>query len=131
VIPHGLAAREIDHEGITRLHKVETMHERKALMADLSDAFIALPGGIGTLEELTEMWSWAYLGIHRKPLGLLNVTGYFDPLLAFMDRALEEGFVRDVHRELLTVATEPDELLDALEVYEPPELLQWIDPAER
>ncbi len=131
VIPHGLAAREVDHPGITHLHKVESMHERKAMMADLSDAFIAMPGGIGTLEELTEMWSWAYLGIHRKPIGLLNVAGYFDPLLEFMDRALEEGFVRDVHRRLLTVADHPRSLLDALEAYEPPELLQWVSSADR
>jgi uncharacterized protein (TIGR00730 family) len=131
VIPHGLAAREVDHEGVTHLHKVDSMHERKALMADLSDAFIAMPGGIGTLEELAEMWSWAYLGIHRKPIGLLNVAGYYDPLLRFMDVAFEEGFVRDVHRQLLLVAEEPEALLDALAAYEPPELLQWVDAAGR
>jgi uncharacterized protein (TIGR00730 family) len=90
VIPHALAAREVDHPGVTILHKVETMHERKAMMADLADAFITMPGGIGTLEELTEIWSWAYLGIHHKPVGLLNVAGYYDPLLAFMDGALED-----------------------------------------
>jgi uncharacterized protein (TIGR00730 family) len=131
VIPHGLAAREVDHQGITRLHKVSSMHERKAMMADLSDAFVALPGGIGTLEELTEMWSWAYLGIHRKPIGILNVAGYFDPLLRFMDAALEEGFVREIHRELLLVAQDPETLLDDIESYEPPELLQWVDAAGR
>lgn len=131
VIPYGLAAREVDHQGITKLHRVRSMHERKALMADLSDAFVALPGGIGTLEELTEMWSWGYLGIHRKPMGLLNVAGYYDPMLEFMDAALREGFVRDVHRELLRVASEPEALLDQLESYEPPSLMQWVDAGER
>lgn len=131
VIPHGLAAREVDHGGVTELHKVETMHERKAMMADLADGFITMPGGIGTLEELTEMWSWAYLGIHRKPLGLLNVAGYFDPLLAFMDGALDAGFVQPVHRELLTVANDPVTLLDALVAYEPPELMQWVTAEDR
>jgi uncharacterized protein (TIGR00730 family) len=131
VIPHGLAAREVDHDRLSKLHKVDTMHERKALMADLSDAFIALPGGIGTLEELTEMWSWAYLGIHRKPLGLLNVAGYFDSLLAFMDSALDAGFVQPVHRELLTVAETPESLVEAILAYEPPELLQWVSEKDR
>jgi uncharacterized protein (TIGR00730 family) len=131
VIPHALAAREVDHPGLTKLHKVDTMHERKAMMADLADAFITMPGGIGTLEELSEIWSWAYLGIHRKPVGLLNVGGYFDDLLRFIERATAEGFVRPVHREVLVVATTPGELLDALAAYEPPQLMQWIVPGER
>lgn len=131
VIPHALAAREVDHPGVTKLHKVDTMHERKAMMADLSDAFITMPGGIGTLEELSEIWSWAYLGIHHKPVGLLNVDGYYDPLLAFMDRALQAGFVQPVHRELLQVASQPAALVDALTTYEPPDLMQWVVPRER
>jgi uncharacterized protein (TIGR00730 family) len=131
VIPHALAAREVDHPGVTILHKVETMHERKAMMADLADAFITMPGGIGTLEELTEIWSWAYLGIHHKPVGLLNVAGYYDPLLAFMDGALEDGFVQPVHRDLLQVAASPPELLDKIAAYEPPELMRWVSPDRR
>lgn len=131
VIPHGLAAREVDHVGVTKLHKVSSMHERKGRMADLASAFIALPGGIGTLEELSEMWSWAYLGIHRKPVGILNVNGYYDELLAFMSRALTDGFVKPIHRELLLTATEPETLLDRIDRYEPPELLQWITQEER
>jgi uncharacterized protein (TIGR00730 family) len=131
VIPHALAAREVDHPGVTILHKVETMHERKAMMADLADAFITMPGGIGTLEELTEIWSWAYLGIHHKPVGLLNVDGYYDPLLAFMDGALQAGFVQPVHRDLLQVAASPPELLDNIAAYEPPELMRWVSPDRR
>src|SRR5690606_23868839 len=100
VIPHGLAAREVGHPGLTELHKVDTMHERKALMADLSDGFVALPGGLGTLEELMEVWTWAQLGIHRRPVGLLNVDGYYDGLLTFVDHAVAEGFVREGHRAL-------------------------------
>lgn len=131
VIPHGLLAREIGHEGLTRLHVVGSMHERKALMADLADAFVALPGGIGTLEELMEAWTWGYLGIHRKPVGLLNVEGYYDALLAWVDRAVADGFLREVHRELLLTSTEPDDLLARLAAYAPPELPRWASPAER
>jgi uncharacterized protein (TIGR00730 family) len=131
VIPHALAAREVDHPGLTALHTVNTMHERKALMADLSDAFVALPGGIGTLEEIMEVWTWAYLGIHRKPVGLLNVEGYFDPLLAWVERATADGFLRDIHRDLLVTADEPGALLDALAVHDPPRVLAWLDRSGR
>lgn len=131
VIPHGLAAREVDHIGVKKLHKVSSMHERKGLMADLSSAFVALPGGIGTLEELSEMWSWAYLGIHRKPVGILNINGYYDDLLTFMNRALSDGFVKPIHRDLLLTADDPETILDLIENYEAPELLQWVTEEER
>lgn len=131
VIPHALAAREVGHPSLTKLHTVDTMHERKALMADLSDAFIALPGGIGTLEELMEVWTWSYLGIHRKPVGLLNVEGYFGPLLAWVERATADGFLRDVHRDLLVVEEEPGALLDALAAHDPPRVLSWLDRSGR
>ena len=130
VIPYGLAAREVDHPGLTALHKVDTMHERKALMADLSDGFVALPGGLGTLEELMEVWTWAQLGIHRRPVGLLNVAGYFDGLLAFVDHAVAEGFVREGHRALLLVRETPEDLLDALGAYDPPEVPRWLTSGE-
>jgi hypothetical protein len=130
VIPHALAAREVDHPGLTALHKVDTMHERKALMAELSDGFIALPGGLGTLEELMEVWTWVQLGIYRSPVGMLNVAGYFDGLLSFVDHAVAEGFVRPVHRDLLVVADTPLALLDALEAWQPPDVPHWLDPDE-
>ena len=130
VIPHALAAREVDHTGLTALHKVETMHERKALMAELADGFVALPGGIGTLEELMEVWTWMQLGIHRQPVGLLNVAGYFDGLLAFVDHAVAEGFVRPAHRDLLLVADTPAALLDALDGWQPPDVPRWLDSDE-
>ncbi len=130
VIPHALAAREVDHTGLTALHKVETMHERKALMAELADGFVALPGGIGTLEELMEVWTWMQLGIHRQPVGLLNVAGYFDGLLAFVDHAVAEGFVRPAHRDLLLVAETPAALLDALDGWQPPDVPRWLDSDE-
>lgn len=131
VIPHGLMAREVGHEGLTRLHVVGSMHERKGAMADLADAFVALPGGIGTLEELMEVWTWGYLGIHRKPVGLLNVEGYFDPLLAWVDRAVAEGFLREGHRDLLLTAATPEAFLDRLAAYVPPDLPRWAEPTER
>lgn len=130
VIPHGLAAREVDHTGLTALHKVGTMHERKALMADLSDGFVALPGGLGTLEELMEVWTWAQLGIHRKPVGLLNVAGYFDSLLAFVDHAVAEGFVHEAYRAMLLVRDRSDTLLDALSAYAPPNTPRWLDSSD-
>jgi uncharacterized protein (TIGR00730 family) len=114
VIPEALMEREIAMFEVTRLHVVATMHERKAMMGDLSDAFAALPGGLGTLEELFEVWTWAQLGLHAKPLGLLNVEGFYDPLLAHVDRARAEGFVPEAHLELLHVLTDPRELVEAL-----------------
>lgn len=115
VIPQALMAREVGHTGLTALHVVDTMHERKALMASSSDAFVMLPGGLGTLEELFEVWTWGMLGLHHKPYGVLNVGGFFDPLLAFLDRAVEEGFVRAEQRAELVVETDARALLVALE----------------
>jgi uncharacterized protein (TIGR00730 family) len=114
VIPESLRVREVAHGGLTELRVVGSMHERKALMADLSDGFVALPGGLGTLEELLEISTWSQLGLHRKPIGLLNVGGYFDPLLAQLDRAVEDGFLRPEHRKLLIVADGVSSLLDAV-----------------
>jgi uncharacterized protein (TIGR00730 family) len=116
VIPRGLVDREIAHAGLTQLHVVETMHERKAMMAELADAFVALPGGIGTLEELFEVWTWGQLGLHDKPYGVLNVSGYYTPLIRFLDHAVDDGFVRPRQRAHLTVADDPGTLLDRLSV---------------
>jgi uncharacterized protein (TIGR00730 family) len=127
VIPRALIDREIGHPGLTELRVVDSMHERKAQMADLSDAFVALPGGIGTLEELIEVYTWSQLGLHSKPCGLLNVTGYYDALAAFLDHAVTEGFLRAQHRAVLTVADEPSALLDRLAGFEPPTVRKWID----
>jgi uncharacterized protein (TIGR00730 family) len=112
VIPRRLAEREVAHQGLAELLVVETMHARKALMADLSDAFVALPGGFGTLDEFFEIVTWAQLGFHSKPVGLINVEGFFDPVLSFVDYALREGFVRPEHRRLILVANCIEELLD-------------------
>jgi uncharacterized protein (TIGR00730 family) len=114
VMPRTLVDREIAHGGLSELRIVNTMHERKALMAELADAFIALPGGIGTLEELFEIWTWGQLGIHQKPYGLLNVHGYYSPLIEFLDHAVDEGFVRPGQRALLHVASDARALLDLL-----------------
>jgi uncharacterized protein (TIGR00730 family) len=115
VIPAALAERELAHSRATGLHVVRTMHERKALMADLSDAFVALPGGMGTLDELFEILTWAQLGFHAKPVGLLDVAGYFEPLMAFVDRARDEGFVRAQDRAILQVDTDAARLIGRLE----------------
>lgn len=114
VIPRSLEEREAAHRGLTTLHVVETLHERKALMHELSDAFVALPGGFGTLDELFETVTWAQLGLHTKPIGLVNVNGYFDDLLAFVDAATAQGFVSEVNRKLVTVRTDAPSLLDQL-----------------
>jgi len=127
IIPRSLQAREVEHRGITTLHVVGTMHERKALMAELSDAFVALPGGLGTLDELFEIWTWAQLGEHAKPCGLLNVRGFFDPLIRHVDHAVAEGFVRAAHRAMLLVDTDPDVLLDRFARYEAPVVGKWVD----
>jgi uncharacterized protein (TIGR00730 family) len=121
VIPRGLVERELAHTGLTELRVVETLHERKALMAELSDAFIALPGGLGTLEELTEVLSWAQLDLHAKPIGLLDVSGYFAALDAFLDHALAEGFVAERHRRLLLRDEDVDVLLDRFASWAAPE----------
>jgi uncharacterized protein (TIGR00730 family) len=115
VIPRQLMEREVAHRSLTDLHVVATMHERKALMAQLADAFVALPGGIGTLEELVEMLTWAQLGLHAKPIGIINVDGYYDSFLAFLQHAVGEGFLSPAHRERLLVASDPEALLDELD----------------
>lgn len=127
VIPRMLVEREVANKALTDLRVVESMHERKAMMAKLADGFIALPGGIGTLEEFFEIWTWAQLGMHDKPCGLLNVAGYFDPLLEFLDRAVAEKFVRDVHRKMVIVESDAVELLSRFEAYEPPRVVKWIN----
>lgn len=126
VIPEFLVSKELAHQGLTRLETVESMHDRKARMAELSDAFIALPGGYGTLEEFCEVLTWAQLGLHQKPHGLLNIAGYYDPLLQFFDQAVSEKLVRPVHRSLVLEATEPETLLDRLSAYEPQSVDKWI-----
>lgn len=114
VIPEALIAREIAHEGLTELRLVRSMHERKRAMAELADGFVALPGGMGTLEDLTEILTWAQLGLHRKPFGMLNVAGYFTPWLRFLDHAVDEGFIKREHRAMLAVDDDPDALLREL-----------------
>jgi uncharacterized protein (TIGR00730 family) len=118
VIPKALMAREHGHGGLTELRVVDSMHARKALMADLSDGFVALPGGIGTLEELFEVWTWAQLGFHRKPCGLIDVGGFFAPLVGFLDHVVAEGFLNCASRSILSVANSPDELLARFSAYE-------------
>lgn len=127
VIPAQLVEREVAHEGLPDLRVVGSMHERKALMAELSDAFVAVPGGIGTLEELIEVFTWAQLGVHRSPVALLNVAGYYDGLIAFFDHAAQEGFLRARTREMLVVEAEPERLIERLRAFTAPDVPQWID----
>lgn len=127
VIPDGLFSKEVPHAGLTDLRIVKSMHERKHLMADLSDGFVAMPGGIGTLEELTEIYTWSQLGLHRKPCGLLNVDGYFDHLLQFLDHAVDEGFLKPNQRNTLIVRDEPGHLLNDFASYQPPLTGKWLD----
>ena len=131
VIPTALVELEVAHPGLTELRTVKSMHERKALMADLSDGFMALPGGAGTLEELFEIWTWAQLGHHRKPVGVLNVAGFFDRLLAFLDHQAGERFMRPEHRAILLADTDPAGLLGRFESYEAPVVEKWIRRGER
>ena len=130
VIPRGLWEREVGHRGLTELHVVESMHERKALMASLSDAFVALPGGLGTLEEIFEVWTWGQLGIHRKPCGFLDAAGYFTPLMTFLDQAVAAGFIRPQHRSSAIVDSDPVRLLDRLHHHQPPDVQKWLGPHE-
>ncbi|MDQ7859126.1 MAG: TIGR00730 family Rossman fold protein [Armatimonadota bacterium] len=126
VIPRALVAKEVAHEGLTALHVVDTMHERKALMVDLADGFVALPGGVGTLDELSEVLSWAQLGLHRKPCGVLNVDGYFDALLAMLDRGVADGFIRAEDRAFLLVDDAPALLLDRMSAHRPAPVPRWV-----
>jgi uncharacterized protein (TIGR00730 family) len=125
VIPQALVDWEVAHGGLTDLRIVTSMHERKAVMADLADAFIALPGGLGTLDELAEILTWAQLGLHRKPIGVLDADGYFAPLLAFLDSAVRAGFVQPMHRAMLLVDDDAERLLDAFRAYRPPPPFKW------
>jgi len=128
IIPRHLADKEVAHQGLSELRVTSTMHERKALMAELSDGFVALPGGFGTLEEFTEILTWSQLGLHAKPCGLLDVADFYRSLLAFVDHAVAERFVRPEHRSLVLVDTEPGQLLDAMEAWSPlPPGDKWID----
>lgn len=127
VIPRALFDREISHRGLTKLHVVESMHERKKLIADLADAFLALPGGAGTLEEIFEQWTWAQLGIHKKPCGLLNVNDYFAPIRAMVDRAVSEGFSKPTFAAMLAVEDNLEVLLDLFKNYRPG-APRWSDP---
>ena len=131
VIPQALMDREIAHPDVADMRVVGSMHERKALMADLADAFVALPGGLGTLEELFEVYTWAQLGLHRKPCALLNVEAYYDGIEGFLATAVEERFVREEHRELLLVESQPRPLIERLREFEPDSVLpKWIDREE-
>jgi len=131
VITEALLAKEVGHRGLTELRVVKSMHERKAAMADLSDGFIALPGGFGTLDEFFEAITWAQLGIHRKPCGMLNIAGYFDGLLAFIDHSVAEGFVRREYRDMISISDGAAGLLDAMTRHRPPIVEKWITPAQR
>jgi uncharacterized protein (TIGR00730 family) len=130
VIPHALNAREIAHPRLTELHVVDSMHERKAKMAAMSDAFIAMPGGFGTYEEFFEAVTWTQLGVHKKPCGLLNVLGFYDPVIQFLDHAVREQFIRPAHRETVLVDSDPARLLDQLTAVVLPDVPKWIGLAE-
>lgn len=132
VMPRALFPQEVAYEGTTQFYEVKSMHERKALMADLSDGFIALPGGYGTYDELFEIITWAQLGIHAKPIGLLNAKGFFDPLLALIQHTSEEGFISPTHKDILIQKSTPADLLDYFAAYVPPSTQsKWTDPPSR
>ncbi len=127
VIPKALQLRELAHSRLTTLHVVSSMHERKARMADLADGFVALPGGMGTLEEFAEVLTWAQLGLHARPCGLLDVAGYYRSLVGFFDHAVASGFIKAEHRQLVMMAEDPDTLLDQFLAYRPPAVERWLD----
>lgn len=131
VIPEALLKREVGHHGLTQLHVVRSMHERKQLMADLSDGFIAMPGGYGTFEEFCEVITWSQLGIHPKACGLLNVLNFYDPLLAMFDAGVTEGFIHPLHRGMVLQDTDPARLVESMHHFVPPKAEKWIGPAER
>lgn len=131
VIPRALQEKEVGHTGLTALHVVGSMHERKAMMADLAGGFVALPGGFGTFEEFFEVLTWSQLGFHPKPCGLLNVANYYAPLLALADHGVAEGFIRPEHRDLVLTSTDPASLLDRMAAFRPPSASKWIAKDER
>ncbi|CAN5778008.1 TIGR00730 family Rossman fold protein [soil metagenome] len=126
VIPQALVEKEVSHTGLSQLHIVRNMHERKALMAELSDGFIAMPGGIGTLEELFEMFTWSQLGFHQKPLGLLNIDGFYDGLIMFLRHTVNKGFLRPEHMELLLTESNPSLLMRSLKDFHSPTINKWL-----
>ena len=130
IIPASLAQREVAHVGLHDLRIVASMHERKAQMADLADGFLALPGGIGTFEEFFEILTWAQLRLHTKPCALLNISGYYDPVLTLLDHAVSERFLRAEHRRIVLTDTDPEGLLDAMAVYQPPNVEKWLQRVE-
>ncbi|MGO4674757.1 TIGR00730 family Rossman fold protein [Bosea sp. 2YAB26] len=130
IIPRALREKEIGHNGLTRLEVVDTMHTRKARMAELSDGFIAMPGGIGTFEEIFEIWTWGQLGIHTKPLGFLNIGGFYDPLATFLDNTVEAGFLKQNHRAMAMTDTEPATLLERMDQYVPSATFKWVEKEE-
>ncbi|HEY1170798.1 MAG TPA: TIGR00730 family Rossman fold protein [Verrucomicrobiae bacterium] len=130
VIPEALLARELGHRGVTELRVVDTMHERKAMMAELADGFIALPGGIGTFEEFFEVLTWAQLGIHHKPCGLINTRGYYQPVMDLLGNAVKEGFLKAEHQEMVLTAEGVEEMLARMETHKPPQTMKWIRKSE-
>ncbi len=130
VIPFALATREVAHSGLDDLFVVDSMHERKAKMAELSDGFIALPGGWGTIEEIFEMLTWAQLGFHQKPCGLLNIAGYYDQLFTFLEHAIDQRFVREEYRPMIMMEETASDLLDRYQQYHAPSVRKWIGPEE-
>ena len=130
VIPRALREKEVGHNGLTRLEVVETMHIRKARMAELSDGFVAMSGGIGTFEEIFEIWTWGQLGIHGKPLGFFNLAGFYDPRAAFLDNTASAGFLRQAHRDMAMTESEPAALLDKMAAYKPLAQIKWVEKEE-
>ncbi|MBO6757793.1 MAG: TIGR00730 family Rossman fold protein [Roseibium sp.] len=130
ILPAALKDKEIGHNGLTELHVVGSMHERKAMMADRSDAFMALPGGTGTLEEIFEVWTWGQLGLHQKPCGLLNTGGFYDSLIRFLDHQTAEGFMKPEMRTMVQVAETPADLIAKFRAYTPPSTPKWIRPED-
>jgi uncharacterized protein (TIGR00730 family) len=130
IMPKHLVDREVAHTALTQLHVVDSMHARKALLNELSDGFLAMPGGLGTMEELFEIWTWGQLGLHRKPYGLFEVNGFFAPLLTFLDHAVGEGFIARVNRDLLTIDEDPARLVTRMEAVVPPALARWMTREE-
>ncbi|WP_430512981.1 TIGR00730 family Rossman fold protein [Pannonibacter phragmitetus] len=126
ILPEALKAKELEHKGLSEIHIVRSMHERKAMFAELSDGFITLPGGTGTMEEIFEVWTWGQLGYHSKPFGLLNTAGFYDALLTFLDEQVAKGFVRAEMRSMLLVAEHPAHLIAGFEAYVPPVISKWI-----